>query len=62
MSAKLTTVKDNADKLRARFHKVLMKANMERPRESDIEALRQTAERQQAIEALGSGHRHGRTG
>ena len=31
----------DADKMRAQFHKLLMKANKERPREADIQALRE---------------------
>ena len=40
MSASGVPVSDEADKVRERFHSVLMKANKERPRDSDIKALR----------------------
>lgn len=40
MNASGIPVSDEADKVRERFHSVLMKANKERPRETDIQALR----------------------
>src|SRR5215470_14252666 len=44
MSTQMTTVAENANQLRARFHNVLMKANKEHPRKTDIEALRDLLE------------------
>ncbi len=40
MSANAIVATEETDKIRKRFHGVLMKANKERPRESDIKALR----------------------
>ncbi len=40
MSANVVVVNEEADKIRERFHSVLMKANKERPSDSDIKALR----------------------
>jgi len=40
MSANAMMVSEEAGKIRRRFHSLLMKANKERPGESDIRALR----------------------
>ena len=40
MGANAVAVSEEADKIRERFHSVLMRANKERPRDSDIKALR----------------------
>jgi len=40
MSASVVAVSEEADKIRERFHSVLMKANKELPRDSDMKALR----------------------
>ncbi|MGI8836991.1 MAG: hypothetical protein ACR2H4_10190, partial [Pyrinomonadaceae bacterium] len=41
MSANVVAVNNEADKIRERFHSVLIKANKERPCDSDIKALRE---------------------